>query len=235
MRNVIIFGESGVGKSSLINLIAGQTIAKTSGDAVGCTFQHTSYVVTIRGISYKLWDTAGLDEGAFGSVPAAKAEEQLGLFLQALVAADGVDLLVYCVRGTRLRKALLRNYKIFYGAICRKKVPVAIVVTGLEHHEPEMEDWWTMNNAELKKHGMRFNAHACVTTLSSAMAHSKLRERCERSKTTIHDLIANSVRAEAWKVNEKVWVKKAMLGVSPIFSGKWDTQKMLVPNVVVFD
>jgi len=46
--NFIIFGEMGVGKSSLINLIAGENLAIASSGATSCTLQSTEYKVKLR-------------------------------------------------------------------------------------------------------------------------------------------------------------------------------------------
>ncbi|KIJ68047.1 hypothetical protein HYDPIDRAFT_71034, partial [Hydnomerulius pinastri MD-312] len=127
-KNVVVFGESGVGKSSLINLIAGEQVSQTSSGAAGCTFEYKRYLLNLNDQQYGVWDTAGLDEGTYGTVPAEKAEAYLKQLLRDLVKAGSIDLLVYCVRGTRIRSALLGNYHIFYSAICRKKVPIVIVV-----------------------------------------------------------------------------------------------------------
>jgi hypothetical protein len=58
-RNVVVCGETGAGKSSLINLIAGRVVAETSPDAPPCTTIHPSYDVMIEGQSFRLWDTEG--------------------------------------------------------------------------------------------------------------------------------------------------------------------------------
>ncbi|KAG2127588.1 P-loop containing nucleoside triphosphate hydrolase protein [Suillus bovinus] len=112
-RNVVLYGESGVGKSSLINLIMGRDAAKTSPDALACTTTHVPYDVTISGQRFRLWDTAGLNEGSEGTVPAVIAERNLTTFLRGLNQEDGVHLLIYCVRGTRATKALQTHYKIY--------------------------------------------------------------------------------------------------------------------------
>jgi len=46
--NFIIFGEIGVGRSSLINLIAGEKLATTSSGATSCTLQSTKYKVKLH-------------------------------------------------------------------------------------------------------------------------------------------------------------------------------------------
>jgi len=52
--NFIIFGEMGVGKSSLINLIAGEALAKSSPDAGSCTLESTEYEIRLHLPNLKL-------------------------------------------------------------------------------------------------------------------------------------------------------------------------------------
>ncbi|KAG1771140.1 P-loop containing nucleoside triphosphate hydrolase protein [Suillus placidus] len=171
-RNVVLYGESGVGKSSLINLITGCDAAKTSPDALACTTTHAPYDVTISGQCFRLWDTAGLNEGSEGTVPAVMAERNLTMFLRGLNQEDGVHLLIYCVRGTRATKALQTHYKIFSAIIHDSKVPTIIVVTCLEDFRPAMTEWWHKNKDELATYGMQFSGYACVTALKDEPAES---------------------------------------------------------------
>jgi hypothetical protein len=195
-----VFGESGVGKSSVINMIAGKHITQTSSDAVGCTFRYQCYQVLLDGLNVNLWDTVGLDEGTEGTVPARQAENSLKAVLCQITRWNGIDLLLYCVRGTRVRQALLRNYNIFYAAVCRKKVPVALVVTGLENYEGDMEAWWTEHEKDLTKHGLRFDAHACVTTIQSD--HPTIQNRLKQSRDVLRNLVQAKFGATAWRVDE---------------------------------
>jgi len=56
--NFIIFGEMGVGKSSLINLIAGENLAIASSGATSCTLQSTEYKVKLHDSQWvNLYDT----------------------------------------------------------------------------------------------------------------------------------------------------------------------------------
>ncbi|KAH0834012.1 hypothetical protein J3R83DRAFT_11248 [Lanmaoa asiatica] len=89
-RNVVLFGECGVGKSSIINTIVGLPVAKTSNDVLGCTDVNASYSVTLdTGIKVNLWDTIGLDEGTAGRIPADQAKQSLKLFLQKQISGPG--------------------------------------------------------------------------------------------------------------------------------------------------
>lgn len=61
--NVVIFGQTGAGKSSLVNLIARTQAAPTSSDASGCTIKTTvhKHDVDIQNgtLKVQLFDTAG--------------------------------------------------------------------------------------------------------------------------------------------------------------------------------
>ncbi|OAX34718.1 hypothetical protein K503DRAFT_671809, partial [Rhizopogon vinicolor AM-OR11-026] len=194
-RNVVVCGEVGAGKSSLINLIMGSNVAITAAGTAGCTSRYTPYDVMIGEQCFKLWDTAGLYEGSEGVVPAATARKNLTAFLRGLDQAEGVHLLIYCVRGARARAvgALLTNYKIFPSVISDGKVPIVIVVTCLEDVRPQMEDWWNRNKNELAQLGIQFSGHACVTTLKDdPMESPDILERRAQSYQEVCQLILNN-------------------------------------------
>lgn len=201
-RNVVLYGESGVGKSSLINLIIGRDVAKTSPDALACTTTHAPYDVTIGGQFFRLWDTAGLNEGSQGTVPAAVAERNLTAFLRGLNQEDGVHLLIYCVRGTRATKALRTNYKIFSAVIRDSKVPTIVVVTCLEDFRPVMAEWWNRNKEQLATYGMHFSGYACVTTLKDEPTESPdIRQRRSQS----HEEVCRSILDHCSQTPHTTW------------------------------
>ena len=235
-KNIVVFGESGVGKSSLINLIAGRSIAATSSGAKGCTFRHKKYELQVDDTPYAIWDTAGLDEGAYGTVPAEIAEEHLRQLLRDLTRAHGIHLLVYCVRASRLRKTLLSNYNLFYSAICRKKVPIVVVVTGLENYEEEMQDWWTANETEFATLKMHFDGHACVTTLNADKVNSPiLKKRCHASRQVVLDLIATACARDRWGTEQDGWVSTALADVRAMFKPMPHNSALPTPVVALYD
>ena len=160
-----------------------------------------------------LWDTTGLDEGSEGRLPAALAESGLRALIQELAHAGGIHLIIYCIRGSRLTKALKRNYDLFYDAVCRRKVPVALVVTGLEHQEGGMETWWDANERTLWQSGMQFDAHACVTTLD--VEDETIREWRSESHSRLRELTLEYSKRPPWKIKQSFisWVLPTLRGV----------------------
>ncbi|KIJ67578.1 hypothetical protein HYDPIDRAFT_49525, partial [Hydnomerulius pinastri MD-312] len=128
VRNVVVFGESGVGKSSLVNLIVGSDAAKTSCDANACTVRTEQYDVIIKEKKFKIWDTAGLDGGSFGFNRTTVAGRDLKRFLHKLLKSNDLSLLVYCVRASRATQALVRHYRTIHSLIFPSGIPMVIVV-----------------------------------------------------------------------------------------------------------
>lgn len=200
-RNVVLFGECGVGKSSIINAIVGQPVAKISNDVEGCTDEAVSYPVILdSGIRISLWDTIGLDEGTAGRVPAGLAKQHLKSFLQKrIVASDGVDLLLYCVRGAAGTKTLpvkrghWENYKFVFEQVCKRRIPIAMVVTHLESYDPggDMDTWWERNEQKILEFGFQLCAHACITILPPEFGSiDGDANRVEVSRRKLQDLLS---------------------------------------------
>ncbi|RXW15613.1 hypothetical protein EST38_g10240 [Candolleomyces aberdarensis] len=166
-KNIVFFGETGVGKSSVINMFREGTnqsdseVIPISSGAVGCTFSSNGYEAVFNEERYMLWDTAGLNEGVRGTVTHRESVENLAMLLHNL--GGKIHLLVYCIRGKRFRQVIKDNYELFYRRFCRSQVPIVVVITGLENEEPDMENWWTENEWEFRKYGLAFKDHACIT------------------------------------------------------------------------
>jgi len=158
--NVVVFGQTGVGKSSLINMMVRQEIAKVSSQAAGCTPSIQDYrIKSDAGDTYTFWDTPGLNEAEGGNVPAQEAFKHL----YRLVGQCAINIIIYCVRGSRFTDIARVNYDLFYRIICEGNVPIVLVVTGLEL-ENDMDLWWSRNKKTVERMGMTFEGYACVTT-----------------------------------------------------------------------
>jgi hypothetical protein len=120
----------------------------------------------------------------------------------------GVSLLVYCIRGTRFRDIMQINYDLFCSIICQNKVPVVVVVTGLENESP-MESWWDENGAQLRAHGMTFAGHACVTTTRGKQLKSggfMFEDEYEESEGKTRELITDHCLRTPWIMDERTWL-----------------------------
>src|SRR5262245_1317152 len=119
MPNVIVFGEAGAGKSSVVNMLSGGKSASTSDRALGRTFDNVPYEKTISGMKFRIFDTIGLNEATPWSEIPRDVGPGLRLLIQQL--ADGVSLLVHVVRAPRVTETTEQNYRMFYQSFCQGK------------------------------------------------------------------------------------------------------------------
>jgi hypothetical protein len=155
---VVIFGESGVGKSSIVNMLAGKEVFKVDGGSNGTTFEHQGCVIRIGDQTMNIWETASLNESKSGLVTPEKAFQQLFDLLHDL---GGVDLLVFVMR-YRLTDDTVHNYHLMRDARCEQRVPMVVAITGREFGT-DNETWWRDNEINLMKNKMAFQAHAIGT------------------------------------------------------------------------
>jgi predicted GTPase len=204
-RNVIVFGETGAGKSSIVNMLEGDKPANVSDQAKGVTFTQTSYAKRINGSAFKIFDTIGLNEGKAGTVEMRDAIK--GLYNLVSGLEEGVSLLVYVMRAPRIRSTTQQNYEMFYKLFCREQVPIVIVITGLEDRE-EMDSWWMENEGSFRQYEMRFGGHACITATKGKRlrdgTHAYEAEYGE-SKRNVEDLIHHASLMDPWKMPTQPW------------------------------
>ncbi|KZP12316.1 hypothetical protein FIBSPDRAFT_164445 [Athelia psychrophila] len=198
--NVVIFGQTGAGKSSVINLVAGDVVAEVDSRAMGCTFQCQSYEVEINDAKLRLWDTVGLNEGVTGRVPAKDAIVALYKLLEGLT--DGVSLLVYCVRAPRITDITIKNYEMFYKGFAKKAIPIVLLVTGLEMEEPNMASWWAKNSNAFERQEMQFRDQGCITGTKGKYRNGlwTYGQEYEESQGITRALIRKYAFGEPWKL-----------------------------------
>ncbi|KAF7969665.1 hypothetical protein HWV62_26715 [Athelia sp. TMB] len=207
-QNIIVFGQAGAGKSSLINMIAGEDFAETSSDTTRCTFDSKCYEVQLDGGPVILWDTAGLDEGIQGSSSDAIARVYE---LIRRLEKNGVSLLIYCVRG-RIQDTTVKNYEMFK-AFCKGKVPIAVVVTALELVE-DRKAWWSKNERSFRKTGMCFDDHACIVGIKGPKLGNRFvyQDAYNSSSAEVKEMIKRTAlsNSTAWNAERKVWLTGIM-------------------------
>jgi len=198
-HNIILFGEAGSGKSSLVNMIVGANVAKVSGSADGCTFKNDRYDATIRGRHFVIYDTAGLNEGDQGRIPHWKAIQELYMLIRQL---DGVSLLIYCMRG-RVRENARANWTLFNRVICGEKVPIIAVVTGLETYD-DPDDWKREGNLDvLQRNRMRPRAVGCVVSFPGRQ--NEFADIYAKSQSRLRDLIMKNCLQKPWCQEKDKW------------------------------
>ena len=211
--NIILFGETGVGKSSVINLLAGKPVAKVSSDVEGCTLQSTKHSLSLRGTEVRIWDTVGLEEPTMGINGYLSAIEKAYMLIHELGSAGGVDLLLFCIRGSRITATTQGNYRLFHEVLCNKEVPIAVVVTNLER-EVEMEDWWIRNEKYIEMYGIRSVGHACVTGVEED-------EKYDKSKDTLHNLLLSQlVNRRRFLMQPEPWFARLLAGLGSFLQSK---------------
>ncbi|KAI6044900.1 P-loop containing nucleoside triphosphate hydrolase protein [Pisolithus marmoratus] len=199
--NIILLGQTGVGKSSVVNLIADQPIAAVSPDAVVCTMSSTEYRFETGTHNFRIWDTAGLEEPEVGAYEYITAISKALQLIRQLAAAGGVNLLLLCMRGEKVTRATRSNYRLFYEMLCGGDVPVGLVITHLER-EGNMDEWWKRNQRALDRHGVKSVGHACVTGLPS------YREKYALSRAAIYGLLTDCDRFGKYNMPPDIWFKR---------------------------
>jgi predicted GTPase len=185
-KTIVIFGETGAGKSSLINLMAGKEIAHTSPDMQRCTLRWDEYDMNFDGNSYTVFDTIGLEEPQLGIKEYLDSVENAYNLIKELDKKGGIDLLLFCVRAGKVTATLQSNYRLFHEFLCEKKVPIVLAITNLER-EQIMEDWWKRNQATFKKYQIEVAGHACITAANRL--DGRHRDLYEESRVTIRKLV----------------------------------------------
>ncbi|KAF8557983.1 hypothetical protein OG21DRAFT_79854 [Imleria badia] len=156
--DIVLLGEIGVGKSSLINLIARDNVAEVSSDTVGCTKTAVKYPFEEKGRTFHLYDTPGLVDPQMGVTPFVDPIDTIQRLIRSLGNGNGPDLLLFCIDNSKPTTALQRNYRLFCDFICRGKVPFALAITKLEEgHNADV--WWGRHGATIRRYGIDFSGY----------------------------------------------------------------------------
>ncbi|KAN0084021.1 hypothetical protein V8E55_007525 [Tylopilus felleus] len=95
-KNVVLFGECGVGKSSLINLMADCNVAATSSGLQACTLQKREYYFTLSSQRLlRVFDIVGID-----------ASNSPAEIIRSLPNTEDIDLLLLCIRAGRFTTSM---------------------------------------------------------------------------------------------------------------------------------
>ena len=191
VKNIVLFGQSGAGKSSVVNLIAGREVAETSLDMVPCTMHWKEHPITFDGYTYNVFDTMGLEENKLEKKQYLDAITNAYNLIAKLQDEGGIHMLLFCVRAGRFTSPIQNNYRLFYEFFCEKKVPIGLVLTGLER-EPDMDNWWTKFKSSFDDHGVLVDGHACITAVNGP--DERHQQLYEESRRLVCDLVIHHTR-----------------------------------------
>lgn len=230
MKNIVLFGHTGAGKTSVVNLMAGKEIATTSNSPERCTLQWEEFSIGFDGYNYKVFDTIGLEDPQLGIKEYLEAIVNAHNLIMKLESGGGIDLLLFCVRADRVPATLQNDYRLFHEWLCEKKVPIVLVLTGLER-EKRMEDWWTRNEATFNRYDIVVQGHACIT------AADKLDGRYQGLYDESRHLVRNLVREHTygrlggWKGGDG-WFGRFMHKLRELFPGNYSMKKKEVMTIL---
>ncbi|KAG2370305.1 hypothetical protein BDR07DRAFT_1386970 [Suillus spraguei] len=199
--NFVVFGEMGVGKSSLINLVAGKTVAKSSSGLKSCTLDSTEYGITLSTpqLNVRLFDTVGLNSVTMSDKSYLDALVKAHKLIASLQNQGGVHGLLFCIKGgNRILESTQQNYRLFHEFLCEEKVPLALVITNLEN-EGNMDDWWTNNRDDIKEYGIAPVAQVCITTVRGL--GNAYEAKYEESRKKVCNMLATLGRGDACSVD----------------------------------
>ncbi|CAF3369468.1 unnamed protein product [Rotaria socialis] len=152
-RNVLVFGSSNAGKTSMINMLTHNNYP-VNNSACGCTFETVSIPPVTNGeIQYHFLDTAGLNETDKGTVKSKDAVKNIVKLLKH--SKSGMNLLIYVMRIGTISQTEKDNVNMFCNVITGNMIPTICVITGCENEEP-MTQWVTNNRHIFQQNGMVF-------------------------------------------------------------------------------
>ena len=141
------------------------------------------------------------------------AIEKAHALIRELSDEGGVDLLLFCIRGSRITATTQSNYRLFHEVLCAKQVPIALVITNLERETP-MENWWVRNEEHIKKYGINSVGHACVTGVVEE------REKYEESEKTLRLLLSQLNKGQRFSMPPESWFARILAGLGSLVQGK---------------
>jgi tRNA U34 5-carboxymethylaminomethyl modifying GTPase MnmE/TrmE len=229
-KTIVLFGETGAGKSSIVNLMAGEERAETSPGMYRCTLAWEDYSIAFGGYDYKVFDTVGLEEPQLGIDKYLDAIVNARNLIMKLENDGGIDLLLFCVRAGRVSATIQNNYRLFYEWLCDKKVPIVLVLTGLER-EKIMEDWWTRNKATFRKYEIIVQGHACITAANKLDGRHQL--LYEESRQLVRNLVRKHTydRSSGWRGGEG-WFRMFMGRLRVLLLGNSSVKKKDIVTVL---
>ena len=148
--HVALAGNTGVGKSTLVNVLKGKEIAEVNNNVRPCTTRTMGYEVVEGGTTYCIWDTRGLNEGSEKAALPTRilkrariipdADRELKDFLRG--KDPRISLVLFCIEAKKIRVNVhWKIYNKIYADFCQKGLKVAVVVTQMGEKDFKGSEW----------------------------------------------------------------------------------------------
>ena len=217
VKHILVYGSAGVGKTSFVNALSGESIP-TNGGARGVTLKSQEVVTRRDGVDYRVIDTAGLDEAHRGAVSSAGAVGALVRLLKR--SKDGLNLMVIVVKKGRIHASTLDNFELFVKKMGGEKVPVLIVVTHCEREDGDMQGWVDINGRDFISRGMGFTGMVATTFMTPDAQFDNV----ERMQAKVDHSIELSWGAiQAWATDTPVDFVKEKGGLINVLRDMYDS------------
>ena len=132
--NILIMGNTGVGKSTLLNRVLKEKLAETNfGDA--CTQGKPKAYESKNAKGIRIWDTKGIEQGDY-NINAAHLdiEEAINNLVEEKDPDKFIHCIWYCVHSNRFLKEEINNIKKCYN-FYNKNLPIIIVYTQSDNQD----------------------------------------------------------------------------------------------------
>jgi len=131
-KKILVFGTTGVGKTSLLSALSKQNLEISTGDICGVTFDYKEIKVTYDGKNYVFLDTVGMNEGKGGKINPEEAVNKLILLLKKCKTEGGINLIIF-VTHYKVTEITKSNFDLVVSKLTGQRVPVIYLATHLEN------------------------------------------------------------------------------------------------------
>jgi len=217
-KSIVVYGSTGVGKSSFINMILNGNFVETSLLCTGCTLESSGYSLNVGEDKWVFWDTVGLNERDDDLIRTGNTEAIKSLvktIRKINYFCGGVHLVIFVFRDIRITQAFVQNLRLVKSLF--KNVPILGIQTGLDGHGVKSFDdinkWWVDNHVVIEPFGFKDGISVCCILKRDLVGDTKKLFAYSRS-SAITAIVSNIL-------DEKALFQDSVYGVLRTISIMW--------------
>lgn len=165
---LLLIGTAGVGKSSLINLLAGKTIAEVNDGARSYTFTCDVYKINYGQYPIEITDVVGFDTYSESNCEMQRLETLKNLIRFVKRNSRGFTCVIFVMQKGRILNGFEKYYNTIFKHLLRSLPPAVLFLNGCESDDP-LNDWLSRNRADIPEN-YKFGEIICGTTLNDGAA-----------------------------------------------------------------